>query len=317
MSIVDWLTAPFGSAEDMLLTYGLPGVDHTLDESGRPVATQRASPDVDAIGWKYISQRPQVMTWPAWPDYARVAYDFERMTIPVGISDPTLGVVSQTNFALGLEPHEVVDVGNLDRVQVAAFQLDGHVLLVTNVGDHPVEVGPTALPVIGVSGECELSPGMRSFTTNGPVPTIEVFASGPSTLGLSQIVKISRPSKNPGRDTSVVISTVYLSGVAIVVNQLLMPVRMPLPTDESRGRSKLYLTSSLVYSRAMWYCAPLRMLSLKWVKSELKSQLWASTGCGSRFASYAVRRLNTSQLVSMALVVTRYGSSVATSAVVA
>jgi putative aldouronate transport system substrate-binding protein len=107
LSIVDWLTAPFGSAEDLLLTYGMPGVDHTLDESGRPLATPKASPDVDAVGWKYISQRPQVMTWPAWPDYAKVAYDFEHAVIPVGINDPTLGVVSQTNFARGVQINQV------------------------------------------------------------------------------------------------------------------------------------------------------------------------------------------------------------------
>lgn len=107
LSIVDWLTAPFGSAEDQLLTYGIQGVDHTLDESGQPIATPKASPDVDAVGWKYISQRPQVMTWPAWPDYARVAYDFEHMVIPVGISDPTLGVVSTTNFAKGVQINQV------------------------------------------------------------------------------------------------------------------------------------------------------------------------------------------------------------------
>jgi putative aldouronate transport system substrate-binding protein len=107
LGIVDWLTAPFGSAEDLLLTYGIPGVDHTVDESGRPVATPRASPDVDAVGWKYVSQRPQVMTWPAWPDYAKVAYDFEHVAIPVGIADPTLGVVSQMNFARGVQINQV------------------------------------------------------------------------------------------------------------------------------------------------------------------------------------------------------------------
>jgi putative aldouronate transport system substrate-binding protein len=103
LGIADWLTAPFGSAEDLLLTYGLPGVDHTLDEQGRPVATQRSNADVDAVGWKYISQRPQVMTWPGWPDYARIGYDFEHAAIPAGVFDPTLGVVSPTNFARGVQ----------------------------------------------------------------------------------------------------------------------------------------------------------------------------------------------------------------------
>jgi putative aldouronate transport system substrate-binding protein len=55
LGIADWLTAPFGSAEDFLLTYGLAGLDHTLDADGRPVTTPRTNADVDAVGWKYIS----------------------------------------------------------------------------------------------------------------------------------------------------------------------------------------------------------------------------------------------------------------------
>ena len=116
LRIVDWLTAPFGSAEDLLLTYGMPGIDHTLDETGRPVATQKASPDVDAVGWKYLSQRPQVMTWPTWPDYAKVAYDFEHVAIPAGINDPSLGVVSQTNFAKGVQLNQALMDGMFDIV---------------------------------------------------------------------------------------------------------------------------------------------------------------------------------------------------------
>ena len=37
-------------------------------------------------------------------------------------------------------------------------------------------------------------------------------------------------SKNAGRGASVLSTTVYLSGVSIVVNQLLKPARMPEPT---------------------------------------------------------------------------------------
>jgi putative aldouronate transport system substrate-binding protein len=102
LGIVDWLTAPFGSAEDFLLTYGLAGVDHTLDADGHPLVTSRTNADVDAVGWKYISQRPQVMTWPGWSEYAKIAYDFEHAVIPVGVSDPTLGLVSATNFNRGV-----------------------------------------------------------------------------------------------------------------------------------------------------------------------------------------------------------------------
>jgi putative aldouronate transport system substrate-binding protein len=116
LGIADWLTAPFGSAEDFLLTYGVSGTDHTLDGDGRPVTTARTNADVDAVGWKYVSQRPQVMTWPAWPDFAKIAYDFEHVAIPAGINDPTLGVVSQTNFARGVTLGQAFTDGAADIV---------------------------------------------------------------------------------------------------------------------------------------------------------------------------------------------------------
>jgi putative aldouronate transport system substrate-binding protein len=75
---------------------------------------ESARADVDAVGWKYISQRPQVMTWPGWPDFARIAHDFEHAVIPVGISDPTLGFVSQTNFARGVGLAQAVTDGVTD-----------------------------------------------------------------------------------------------------------------------------------------------------------------------------------------------------------
>jgi putative aldouronate transport system substrate-binding protein len=54
------------------------------------------------------------MTWPAWPDFARIAHDFEHAVIPVGISDPTLGFVSQTNFARGVTLAQAVTDGVTD-----------------------------------------------------------------------------------------------------------------------------------------------------------------------------------------------------------
>lgn len=36
LRIVDYLAAPFGSAEDLLLIAGIPGVDYTLDSNGNP-----------------------------------------------------------------------------------------------------------------------------------------------------------------------------------------------------------------------------------------------------------------------------------------
>ena len=39
LRIMNWLAAPFGSAEDQLLTFGVKGVDYTIDDKGNPTLT--------------------------------------------------------------------------------------------------------------------------------------------------------------------------------------------------------------------------------------------------------------------------------------
>ena len=102
LGIADWLAAPFGSAEDLLLTYGLSPADYTLDADGHPVATAKTSADVDAVGWKYINQRPQVASFPGWPDFAKMATDFEKVAIPAGVPDASVGLISQTQSSKGI-----------------------------------------------------------------------------------------------------------------------------------------------------------------------------------------------------------------------
>jgi putative aldouronate transport system substrate-binding protein len=54
-----------------------------------------------------------------------VAYDFEHVAIPAGVSDPTLGVVSQTSFARGVQLNQAFTDGISDiilgRRQMADF----------------------------------------------------------------------------------------------------------------------------------------------------------------------------------------------------
>jgi putative aldouronate transport system substrate-binding protein len=110
LRIVDWLAAPFGSSEDLLMTYGVPDVDFSLDANGRPVATGKSNSDTAGIEWKYIVQRPQVMN-SDWPDYAKLAYEFEHAAIPLGIDDPTWGLVSATSSSQGFTLSQAVTDG--------------------------------------------------------------------------------------------------------------------------------------------------------------------------------------------------------------
>ena len=95
LRIANWLAAPFGSAEDVLLTIGVQDTDYTVGPDGSITVLPASNQDANSVPWKYIVQRPQVAFWPGVPDYAKAATDFEKVAISVGVSDPTLGFVSQ------------------------------------------------------------------------------------------------------------------------------------------------------------------------------------------------------------------------------
>jgi putative aldouronate transport system substrate-binding protein len=102
LRILDYLAAPFGSQEDLLLTAGIPGTDYTLDVNANPVLTDRGNADANQVPWKYVMQRPQVMYLPDIPNYARTLYDVEHALIPIGLEDPSLGLYSPTASARGV-----------------------------------------------------------------------------------------------------------------------------------------------------------------------------------------------------------------------
>ncbi len=101
LRVADWLAAPFGSAEDLLLTTGVQGRDYTLDATGNPVPTSQSNPDANSVPWKYVTQHPQVAYWPGVPDYAKAATDFEHVAIPLGVQDPTIGISTATLDKVG------------------------------------------------------------------------------------------------------------------------------------------------------------------------------------------------------------------------
>src|SRR4029079_13268624 len=96
LRILNYLAAPFGSAEDLLLSYGVEGHDYSMDPNGNPVLTDRGNPDANYLPFKYIAQRPSVLYLPDIPDYTKELMAAEQALLPIGISDPTAGFVSST-----------------------------------------------------------------------------------------------------------------------------------------------------------------------------------------------------------------------------
>jgi putative aldouronate transport system substrate-binding protein len=116
LRILNWLAAPFGSAEDQLLTFGLKNVDFTVDDHGEPTLTAQGNIDANYVPWKYVVQHPFVFYTPDLPDYARVMYDTEHLVMPAAVTDPTFGQVSVTNFTRGFTLTQSLNDGLVDVV---------------------------------------------------------------------------------------------------------------------------------------------------------------------------------------------------------
>jgi putative aldouronate transport system substrate-binding protein len=102
LRIMDFLAAPFGTQEDLLLQYGLPDMHYTLDPSGKLTLTDKSNVDANYVNWKYLVQHPQVMYVPDIPGYARAEYDAEHVLIPAGVNDPAFGLYAPTNGSKGV-----------------------------------------------------------------------------------------------------------------------------------------------------------------------------------------------------------------------
>lgn len=102
LGVLDWLAAPFGSEEDVLLTFGASPVDWTPDDAGHPRPTDKSNPDAAAVNWKNIVVHPPVAYAVGLPEFAKATVDVERQLIPLAVEDPTLGFVSATDSAKGV-----------------------------------------------------------------------------------------------------------------------------------------------------------------------------------------------------------------------
>jgi putative aldouronate transport system substrate-binding protein len=109
LRILNWIAAPFGSQEHQLMTFGVPGTDYTLDNSGNPVVTPQGNADAYYVPWKYIVGARWVFYTPDLPNYAKVMYDTEHLLMPHAVSDPTFGQVSTTNFSKGFSLQQPID----------------------------------------------------------------------------------------------------------------------------------------------------------------------------------------------------------------
>jgi putative aldouronate transport system substrate-binding protein len=101
LRIMNFLAAPFGSQEDLLLSYGLPDSDYSLDDRGNPIPKPEGVPRASYVPWRYIAQHPWVNYRADLPGFARARFEAQQLLMPLGVSDPTDGYYSATAWTRG------------------------------------------------------------------------------------------------------------------------------------------------------------------------------------------------------------------------
>jgi putative aldouronate transport system substrate-binding protein len=101
LRIMNFLAAPFGSQEDVLLSYGVKDQDYTLDAKGNPVPNTEGVNRAGYVPWRYIAQHPYLNYQADLPGFAKASWDDLQFLIPLSVNDPTQGYYSPTFFGKG------------------------------------------------------------------------------------------------------------------------------------------------------------------------------------------------------------------------
>jgi putative aldouronate transport system substrate-binding protein len=101
LRVCNWLAAPFGTQEDLLVQYGLEGTDYTLDSAGNPVPTSVGPANSLYVGWQFMSRHPWVLYYPGLQDFGKVNQQAQQALLAFGAEDPTWGTFSQTYLSKG------------------------------------------------------------------------------------------------------------------------------------------------------------------------------------------------------------------------
>jgi putative aldouronate transport system substrate-binding protein len=116
LRIMNFLAAPFGSEEDLLLAYGLKDAHFTVDSRGNPVSTPKGNSEAGYVPWRYISSHPVVSYVGDLPGYGRALWDVQHLIIPIAVADPTLGFYSATDLSKGGNYNKTFFEGVIDIV---------------------------------------------------------------------------------------------------------------------------------------------------------------------------------------------------------
>lgn len=99
LGVLNYLAAPFGSAEHLFKNYGIEDVHHELKGTD-PVLNDKGRSELQ-LSLKYLAEGPWVNFLAGSPDVAQAQYDAQTATVPTAVRNPTEGLFSETGSRRG------------------------------------------------------------------------------------------------------------------------------------------------------------------------------------------------------------------------
>jgi putative aldouronate transport system substrate-binding protein len=105
LGVLNFFAAPFGTAEFLLIWYGIEGKQFSFDANGNPIATvtssNQAITNMDLfIPWPNIGSPASVLYDANSAEYAKVMYQDASVIQAMGIQNPVVGLYSATSAKL-------------------------------------------------------------------------------------------------------------------------------------------------------------------------------------------------------------------------
>jgi len=101
LGILNYVTAPVGTNEALLMQYGVEGVDFTRDANGNPQPTQQGLTDT-IVPWKNIGGPPDYLFSSSSPEFVPVTYQAQKEHFAQTVPNPTAGLYSPTDSSKGI-----------------------------------------------------------------------------------------------------------------------------------------------------------------------------------------------------------------------
>jgi putative aldouronate transport system substrate-binding protein len=100
LKVMNYLAAPFGTSEYLMVTFGVKDVDYTWDEQTKsPRVTQQGNAEL--LPLRYVVRPPMVLYSPGYPEATQSAYAYEKTIFADSVPLPTVGLASSTDQEKG------------------------------------------------------------------------------------------------------------------------------------------------------------------------------------------------------------------------